>query len=44
MLRDTVSEIEIDEALVRNPRINRHAFEIGDHVFRESHGDGRLEF
>lgn len=43
MLRYTVAEIEIDKALVRNPGIDRHAFEIGYYVFGEPHGDGCLE-
>jgi hypothetical protein len=33
MLRNTVAKIEIDKALVGNPCIDSHAFEIGDYVF-----------
>jgi hypothetical protein len=43
MLHNTVAEIEIDKALVRNPGIGRHVFEISDYVFREPHGDRCLE-
>ena len=44
MLSNTVAEIEIDKALVGNPCIDRHAFEIGDHILGKPHRDGRLEF
>ena len=43
MLRNTVSEIEIDKALVRNPCIDCHAFEISDNVFGQPHGDWCFE-
>ena len=43
MLCNTVAEIKIDKALVRNPCIDRHAFEISDYVFGEPHGDRCLE-
>lgn len=38
MLGETVSEIEIDEALAGHASLGGHALEILDHILREAHG------
>ena len=43
MLRNAVTKVGIDQTLVRNSSISRHTLEIGNHIFREAHGDRHLE-
>ena len=43
ILGKAISEIEIDEALIRNPGFAGHAFEILNNVFRKPHGHRLLE-
>ena len=38
MLRKAVSEVEIDETLVRNARLRSHALEVLNHILGEAHG------
>lgn len=44
VLRDAVTEIQIDQALIWNTRFIRHTLEVADNVFGKTHGDGLLEF
>ena len=39
----TVTKVQIDKALIRNPSLDRHVLEIEHHIFREAHGDWLLE-
>ena len=43
ILSKAVSEVEIDEALVRNSGLCGHAFEVLNHIFGETHGYRLLE-
>ena len=44
MLRKAVSEVEIDETLVRNARLRGHALEVLNHILGEAHGYRLFEF
>lgn len=44
VLRKAISQIQVDEALVRHASLFSHAFEIHQDVFRQPHGDGLLQF
>ena len=37
MLHDAISQVQIDQALVRNAGFHRHALEVDDNVFRKTH-------
>ena len=43
IVRKAVSEVEIDQALVRNASLRSHALEVLNHVFGKPHGHGLLE-
>ena len=43
MLSHTISEIQIDEALIRNSRLICHALEISNDIFAQAHSDRLLE-
>ena len=43
MLRNAVTKVEVDKALIRNPGISRHAFEVCNNVFRQAHRHRLLE-
>lgn len=44
MLRGTVAQVQVDQALIRDACVFRHVFEVGNHVLIEPDGDGLFQF
>jgi hypothetical protein len=39
MMRNTVSEVEVDKALVRNTSVNGYALGVVNNILGQAHGD-----